>query len=267
MNSDLRVLLVQSKLEWEAPTASLEQLSAHLENTRRGDVDIVVLPEMFTTGFSMKPEQIAEPFSESMNSLQWMRERAAQLNAVVTGSIAVKEGTNYFNRMLWVRPDGTWSKYDKRHLFRMANEHLHYTAGGELVVEQWRGWKIGLQVCYDLRFPVWMRNRLTEKGDVRYDALIFVANWPEVRSGIWSTLLKARAIENQCYVVGVNRVGTDGNGLVYSGNSVSLDARGEVIADCGAHEERVEKAILSSAELADFRQKFPVLYDADAFDI
>jgi omega-amidase len=267
MIQDLRVVLVQSLLIWEDAHQSLDHLSKHLAKLSTGGMDVVVLPEMFTTGFSMNAERIAEPFSASMHSLEWMKDWAKKLDAVLTGSIAVREGDAFFNRMFWVRPDGTWSKYDKRHLFRMAGEHKQYSAGEEFVVEEWRGWKCSLQVCYDLRFPVWMRNKQDSAGEPTYDILFFVANWPAVRSSIWTTLLKARAIENQCYVVGVNRVGEDGNGLLYSGDSASLDAKGEDIVRCSSGSEEVSTAVLSFDALRAFRQQFPVLDDGDAFEL
>lgn len=267
MIQDLRVVLVQSELIWEDAQQSLDHLSKHLAKLNAGGIDVVVLPEMFTTGFSMNAERIAEPFSARMQSLEWMKEWAKKLDAVLTGSVAVSEGESFFNRMFWVRPDGSWSKYDKRHLFRMAGEHKQYTAGEESVVEEWRGWKCSLQICYDLRFPAWMRNKKNSSGQPAYDILFFVANWPAVRSSIWTTLLKARAIENQCYVVGVNRVGEDGNGIFYSGDSASYNAKGEDLARCSSGSEEICKVEFSFDALHTFRQQFPVLDDADAFEL
>lgn len=225
-----------------------------------GVTDVVVLPEMFTTGFSMSASVVAEEHSDTMQTLVWMRGEAARLNAAITGSVAVRDGEQCYNRLYWVEPNGKTQFYDKRHLFTFAGEHREYTPGARRVVVEWRGWKILLQICYDLRFPESARNGIAAENPM-YDALIYVANWPEVRRDPWSTLLKARAIENQCYVLGVNRVGTDGNGHVYSGDSAIHGPKGELISTALAGETAVISARLSAVELADFRSKFPVLHD------
>ena len=215
MIKDLNVAIVQSSIHWENRSLSLQHFADHLASLEGKNVDVVVLPEMFTTGFSMNASAVAESFSDEMESLAFMRHWSHKLDAVVTGSVSVEESGKYYNRLFWVRPDGTFSCYNKRHLFRMADEHQTYTAGDSLLVENWRGWKICPLICYDLRFPVWSRNR----ND--YDLLLYVANWPERRRTAWMKLLPARAIENQCYLVAVNRVGTDGKNMVYAGDSAA----------------------------------------------
>jgi omega-amidase len=265
MKDTLTISLIQTTLEWENPAANRLHFAKLLENISPGCTDIVILPEMFTTGFSMSPGRIAESFSDTMDTLQWMRVWAAQLDAVVTGSIAVKEENRFFNRLLWVRPDGTFASYDKRHLFQMAGEHNHYTSGKELLIEEWQGWKICPLICYDLRFPVWGRNRMKPDGPM-YDVLLYVANWPEARREPWMKLALARAIENQCYTAAVNRIGKDGNGLDYSGDSAVIDARGIYIL-APTSGERILTAELSASDLQEFRMKFPVLTDADSFEL
>lgn len=256
--NDLRATIVQCPLVWENPAANRKAIGELLSAVN--GTDVVVLPEMFTTGFSMNAEAVVEQHSDTMETLVWMREQAAKLNAAITGSVAVRDGLHCYNRMYWVQPDGSVVHYDKRHLFTFAGEHNEYAPGNRRVVVTWRGWNILLQICYDLRFPESARNGIAENKAV-YDALIYVANWPEVRRDPWSTLLKARAIENQCYVIGVNRVGTDGNGHAYSGDSVIHGAKGEQLTAAPAGETAVQTAVLSATDLADFRAKFPVLHD------
>ena len=213
---------------------------------------------MFTTGFSMAPEQIAEPADGP--TLRWLRDIAQQHQIAICGSVAVQENGNYYNRFYWVSPEGK-SHYDKHHLFRMAGEHKHYAAGMERKIVEYQGFRICLQVCYDLRFPVYCRNR----ND--YDLLIFVANWPEARRHAWSSLLTARAIENQSYVIGVNRVGEDGNGINYSGDSVILDYLGQPVANATANTPAILSAEISLPDLQAFREKFPAHLDADGFEL
>jgi len=260
MMSPLRVTLCQTDLAWEDPAANrsrLDDLLADLPAT-----DLLVLPEMFTTGFSMAPERIAE--AEQGETLHWLQELAFARDCAVTGSIAVREAsgdgiTHYFNRMLFVTPHGV-QHYDKRHLFVLSGEGDHYTPGRDRVVIDWRGWRLCLQVCYDLRFPVWTRNR----GD--YDALVFVANWPDKRSAHWRTLLQARAIENQCAVIGVNRIGDDGNGLRYVGDSLLVAADGTLLVDAAA-DPGLFHGVLDGAHQALFRDKLPFHRDADTFNL
>jgi predicted amidohydrolase len=213
---------------------------------------------MFSTGFSMDAETLAEDMDGP--TIGWMREEAAALGCVVTGSLIVRDAERCFNRLVWARPDGSLEHYDKRHLFRMASEQRHYAAGGRRLVVEVKGWRVCPMICYDLRFPVWSRAR----ND--YDALLYVANWPQRRAHAWTTLLKARAIENLCYVIGVNRVGKDGNGATYAGDSVALDFLGQPLSSEGGG-ERVETAVLDLESLQAYRQGFPALLDADRFEI
>lgn len=223
-----------------------------------GNADVIVLPEMFNTGFSMESSKLAEPHDGP--SVQWMKQQAELYNAAVVGSVITEQDSHYYNRLYWVFPDGTFKCYDKRHLFRMAQEHEHFTGGTERRIVEYKGWKICPLICYDLRFPVWSRN------NVQFDVLVYVANWPAARTDAWSTLLKARAIENQCYVIGCNRVGEDGKGIGYAGASVIHDPKGvELTHQNGT--EQVLTASINFGELADFRTKFPVDKDRDKFEI
>jgi len=254
---DLRVTLVQANLHWEDAGENRALFASRFKDLR-GTTDLVVLPEMFTTGFTMRSADLAEGMDG--RTVQWMREQARALDAALYGSAIVEEGGRRYNRGLFVTPDGAVTTYDKRHLFRFAKETDHYTPGTERVVVAWRGWRLLLQICFDLRFPVFARNR----GD--YDAILYVANWPEVRRYPWSQLLIARAIENQCYVVGVNRVGQDGNGHLYSGDSVMVDPRGAVEGLPSGTDAVLTVAFKGDA-LEDFRAKFPVAMEADPFEL
>jgi len=255
---DLRVTIVQSMLHWEDANANRAIFSEKLA-ALKGTTDLVVLPEMFTTGFSMRSTDLAEDMSGE--TVQWMREQAKRLDAALYGSVIITENGKFLNRGLFVKPDGSVKTYDKRHLFRFANETDHFSAGTERVVVEWRGWRILLQVCFDLRFPVFARNR----GD--YDAILYVANWPEARRFPWSQLLIARAIENQCYVAGVNRVGMDGKGIHYTGDSVVIDPRGATIGQVEPAQEGPSTVTLEWNALEDFREKFPVAKEADDFEL
>lgn len=259
-NRLLRVAAIQSDLHWQSPEKNLECFDAHLN--RCSDAQLCVLPEMFTTGFTMQPERWAE--AEDGAGVSWLQQQAQQRQQTLCGSTAsyvpTPEEPNYVNRMHWCSPDD-YQFYDKRHLFRMAGEHREYRAGKERVITRINGFRCLLQVCYDLRFPVFCRNR----ND--YDVLIVIANWPAARAFAWQQLLIARAIENQCYVIGVNRVGTDGNGHNYSGDSVILNYRGESMADASAGEQAILEASLSMADLTNFREQFPAHVDADDFEL
>jgi predicted amidohydrolase len=257
--SDLTVSFVQASLQWHDPHTNRQDLGRHIDKISIS-TDLIVLPEMFTTGFSMNAKALAEPMHGP--TLQWMQEVAAQRDAVVTGSIIVTEEGRYYNRLLWVRPDGTFSYYNKRHLFTMAKEHEVFTAGTERLIEEWRGWRICPLVCYDLRFPVWSRN----EPEHPYDLLLYVANWPSTRRTAWITLLRARAIENLAYTMGVNCVGIDGNSLSYAGDSALLDMRGEYLVEVGNQETSITRS-LRRADLEAFRERFPALKDGDAFDL
>jgi len=260
--STLTITTIQSNLIWEEKSANLrllEQKIAAIEEK----TEIVVLPEMFSTGFSMKPELLAETMDGE--TVEWMKRVSRQYGIILTGSVMIKEAENYFNRLIWMLPNGQYGHYDKRHLFAYGEEDKHYMPGNKRLIASVKGWKINLLVCYDLRFPVWARQKTTEAG-AEYDVLIYVANWPERRSHAWKTLLCARAIENQCYVVGVNRVGSDGNNIYYSGNSLVIDPLGQVLYHM-ADEEDVNTITLQKEMLEEVRAKFPFWKDADSFNI
>ena len=259
MTKDLKVTIVQTNLAWENVDANLSSFSQKLESLEPSSTDLIVLPEMFSTGFTMNASTVAE----SMNgkAVEWMAKIAAQKNAVITGSCIIKDDGNFYNRLIWMRPDGTYEYYNKRHTFRMAEENKTYASGDKKLIVELAGWKICPLVCYDLRFPVWSRNT----GN--YDCLIYVANWPERRSYAWRHLLIGRAIENQSYVVGVNRIGKDGKDIDYSGYSVVLNAKGEPISNTKPNTESIETVSLSYQELENYRKEFPVSLDADKFSI
>lgn len=264
---DLKVTLVQTYLNWEHTEENLKHFSNVLGKLTE-QTDLIVLPEMFTTGFTMKPELLAE--NHGGKGLQWMQETAHKKNCVITGSISVKDKAGFYNRLYWVKPDGSFNYYDKRHLFRMGHEQEHYSQGTKKMIVELKGWKLCPLVCYDLRFPVWSRNNMHAAGSswqAEYDVLIYVANWPQVRSYPWKQLLIARAIENQCYTIGVNRIGRDGNLIEHSGDSGVINPKGEIISCIKANEDKLETIILNYQELSDFRKTFPVLSDADRFTI
>ena len=248
----MKVTILQRNIEWANPTLNVQRADEAI--ARNAGADLFVLPEMFSTGFCTQPEGIAE--SNDSDTLKWMQRKAAQTNAAIAGSIAVEEQGRYYNRFYFVKPDGSVTYYDKKHLFTYGGEHLRFTAGEERVVVEWRGVRILLEVCYDLRFPIWARNR----GD--YDMILYVASWPTPRVAAWSALLVARAIENQCYVAGVNRVGTD-PACEYCGGSVIIDPYGKTIAACADNKETEVTAEIDMEALGAFREKFPVLKDAD----
>lgn len=252
----MKITLTQTTLYWEQPDRNRTHLAERLERAAP-HTDLIMLPEMCTTGFTMSPESLAE--TNQGQTVGWMRQLAKTYDAAVTGSIIAQENTAYFNRLLWVEPDGRCLHYDKKHLFSMATENDHYTAGNERLILKWRGWRICPMVCYDLRFPAWSRNL-----DLAYDLLLYVANWPAVRTKAWETLLPARAIENSAYVAGLNRIGEDGNGVDYCGQSGVFEPRGQTIAAL-ADREVVKTVQLDKDALEAYRQKFPVHCDADRF--
>lgn len=268
-HQDLRVSVVQNSLVWQDPVANRERF-AELIRTGGAGSDLIILPEMFTAGFSMDSKKVAEPAQGP--TLSWMRELAREMGAVITGSYAVADdaGGLPFNRLVWMQPDGSYQTYDKRHLFRMAGENTRYQAGSTRLIVELKGWRVCPLVCYDLRFPVWCRNRqgnlYQDHNRQDYDLLLFVANWPAARAYPWSQLLKARAIENLAYVAGVNRVGEDGNGYSYSGDSIILDMLGKALVVPGA-DIGVFSATLSAEALHSFRDKFPAYLDADEFEL
>jgi omega-amidase len=262
----LTVTTIQTNLAWEDKAANLELLENKI-NAIKERTEIVVLPEMFSTGFSMRPALFAETMDGE--TVAWMKRLAANHKIILTGSCIIEETGQYFNRLIWMLPNGQYGYYDKRHLFAYAGEDKHYSAGKKRLIASVKGWKINLQVCYDLRFPVWARQNPSssgEKGSPEYDVLIYVANWPEKRNHAWKTLLCARAIENQCYVVGVNRVGNDGNNIYHSGNSLVISPLGEVLYHM-ADDEDIFTITLEKETLEAARKKFPFWKDGDGFII
>ncbi|MGV3509736.1 MAG: amidohydrolase [Sphingobacteriaceae bacterium] len=256
--STLKITTFQAYLFWENIEKNLQNLSLRLSGIRE-KTDLIILPEMFNTGFSMNVEALAEEMNGT--TMQWMHKQAQRFECVVTGSLIIKENGKYFNRLIWMRPDGTFEKYDKRHLFAMGKEDDHYTAGKDKLIVELNGWQICPVICYDLRFPVWLRNTPPE-----YDLLLIVANWPERRSLHWRTLIPARAVENLSYVVGVNRVGHDGNEIYHSGDSMCIDPNGKTVY-YKPNDEDLYTFSISKDEVIKARRLFPFLKDADQFKL
>lgn len=264
--SSLTFTLIQTNLHWEDRAANLSMLETKILNIGE-KTEVVILPEMFNTGFSMKPELLAETMGGT--SIQWMKRISATKKIILTGSLMIEENGSYYNRLVWMLPNGQMGYYDKRHLFAYANEHQHYTAGSKRFIASVKGWKINMIVCYDLRFPVWTRQSTKAESDttaLEYDVVVCVANWPERRSHAWKTLLQARAIENQSFCIGVNRVGSDGNDIYYSGDSMVVNAVGEVIYH-KANDEDVFTITLQKKDLDIVRSKMPFWKDSDPFMI
>jgi len=281
--STLTITTIQTNLFWEDKTANLQMFDQKIRNLQQ-KTEVVVLPEMFSTGFSMQPEKLAETMDGP--TITWMKKLSAEKRIIITGSVIIEEEGNYYNRLVWMLPNGQYGYYDKRHLFAYAQEDQHYMPGNKRLVASVKGWKINLLVCYDLRFPVWSRQQqfvasttlsdavrppdtsttLSAGPNPEYDLLIYVANWPERRNHAWKTLLQARAIENQCYVVGVNRVGKDGNDIYHSGDSMIVDAMGSVLYT-KPHDEDAFTITLQKETLEETRNKLPFLKDADRFII
>ncbi len=255
--SNLKVSLIQASLHWEDVSRNLSAFSKKMIDLK-GQTDLIVLPEMFTTGFSMNAVSVAEDMNGK--TMGWLKDQASQLDCAITGSFIAKENDLFYNRLIFMQPDGQYFQYDKRHLFTLAKEHHTYQAGKERLIVEWRGWKICPLVCYDLRFPVWSRNTAD------YDLLIYVANWPETRALHWKALLKARAIENQSFTIGVNRVGTDEKGFIYSGDTSLIDYYGTVLYRTTKSED-VFTTSLSKEELSTYRSKLDFLPDRDSFRI
>ena len=269
--SSLTITGIQTQLHWENPAAN-QQMFEEKINSITDKTEIIILPETFSTGFSMKPKELAETMDGE--TVKWMKRIAAEKKVILTGSMIIKESngraaesvsTEYHNRLVWMLPNGQQGIYDKRHLFNYAGEGNEFTAGTKRLIASAKGWKINLLVCYDLRFPVWARQQIQDDGP-EYDLLIYVANWPERRNHAWKTLLQARAIENQCYVVGVNRVGHDGNNIYHSGDSMVVDPMGEVLYT-KAHEEDIFTVTLYKEKLEEIRTKLPFWKDGDNFMI
>ncbi|HKB43917.1 MAG TPA: nitrilase family protein [Chitinophagaceae bacterium] len=268
MNQSLIITGIQTQLYWENKQANLKLLEQKIFSIKE-KTEVVILPEMFSTGFSMQPEKLAETMPARSGTdgegetLQWMKRIAAEKKIILTGSIIVEEDGHYYNRLIWMLPNGECGCYDKRHRFAFAGEDKKFTAGTKRLIASVKGWKINLLVCYDLRFPVWSRQQ-SQSGELEYDLLIYVANWPEKRIHAWKTLLQARAIENQCYVVAVNRIGDDGNNIHYSGESMVIDPLGEILYH-KKDEEDIFTITLDKDHLKTVREKFPFWKDADKF--
>lgn len=260
---DLTVTLVQTELSWHQPEVNRQHF-AGLINQLEQPADLIILPEMFTTGFTMDATNQAEPVNQK--TLHWLQQQAKHANATIITSVATNTGDYCVNRLYCVHSDGEYQHYDKRHLFAMANEHQYYQPGQQRLVTLVNGWRICPMICYDLRFPVWNRNQLNENKQADYDLLLFVANWPAKRRQHWRKLLQARAIENQSYCIGVNRIGSDDNGLSYAGDSLIADPQGEVISDAEAADMTITST-LSAEYLQQTRQQLPFLTDADQFEI
>jgi len=264
---DLRIALIQTDIHWEDIPANLDMLGRKVAAINE-EVDLIVLPEMFSTGFSMDAERLAEGMDGT--AIQWMKRTAAHRGCIVTGSLILyeihEEQKKYYNRLVWMRPDGGYTTYDKRHLFSLSDEPKIYTAGEKRLVENINGWNICPMICYDLRFPVWARNAIGENRETTYDVLLYVANWPERRIAAWNILLPARAIENQSYVIGLNRIGQEPKDVYYSGYSSVIGPRGEMLYQ-KAHDADTRIINLNYEELVKVRRQFPFLKSADRFEL
>lgn len=261
---DLKITIIQSDLHWEDMGANLAMFEEKIWQIGQ-QTDVIVLPEMFTTGFTMKANKLAEMMN--MRTFKWMKQMADQTGALILGSFIANVHDRFYNRLLWMEPEGNFKTYDKRHLFRMAEENHIYTPGESLLIGHWKGWRICPLICYDLRFPVWSRNRWNPSlKKASYDLLLYVANWPKVRIDAWETLLRARAIENLSYVVGVNRVGHDGNNVEYNGQSSIISPKGDTIFSVEGI-EATRTTTISANSLQAYRDKFPAFMDADDFSI
>lgn len=259
MNKGLYISIIQTELVWEDKAKNLLHFEACFSDVPE-ESRVIVLPEMFTTGFSMQPEKFAE--SMTGETVCWMVENAKSLKKNIVGSVIIEENQKFYNRLIWVEPNGDIHTYNKKHCFRYANEHLHYTPGKEELIVNIEGWNIGCYICYDLRFPVWSRNT-----NLKYDAALYIANWPERRAEHWSALLKARAIENQSYAIGVNRIGSDGNGIHHSGDSVVIGPKGNRISSTQPNSFSIETVVLSKKDLLEYRTQFPAYLDGDNFSL
>ena len=258
---DLTITLIQAELAWEDAGTNLFHFERMLEKLNES-TDLIILPEMFNTGFTMDPARNGE----AMNGMtvNWLAETALKKECVICGSLIIHENGNYYNRLIWMHPDGNFTYYDKKHLFRMGEEHQYYLAGSKKMIAELKGWKVLPLVCYDLRFPVWSKNEF-KGGKYAYDLLIYIANWPSVRSAAWKSLLSGRAIENMAYVAGVNRLGHDGRGFEYSGESMVAGPEGEINTRIRAGIESIKTATLKASELMLIRNKLGVGKDWDRF--
>ena len=270
---DIVITLIQSNLQWEDTDANLLNFTRKIDLIK-DDSDIIILPEMFSTGFTMNPEKCAEDMNG--RTINWMKQQAKNKNAVILGSVIIKESISeqriknnkqlFYNRLIWMQPDGSYSKYDKRHLFRLGKETEFYKPGKEILITKWKGWKFRPLVCYDLRFPVWSRNKMVG-NEYEYDCLIYIANWPKSRVYAWKSLMVGRAIENQAYALGVNRIGEDGNGVPHNGDSIAVDYKGNILHQFKSGEEEIITMKLSYVELINYRKKFAFGLDWDNFRI
>lgn len=259
---NLSLAFIQTSLFWEDPEKNTAHFSQKIE-TLGEPADLIVLPEMFSTGFTMHPSRAAEPMEGA--TMRWMHETARRQHAVIAGSLVIEEGGSYYNRFVWMPPDGRYQCYDKKHLFSYAGENENYTSGSSRLVVELNGWKIMPQICYDLRFPVFSRNRWLPESGFDYDLLLYVANWPASRSHAWRVLLMARAIENMCYVAGVNRIGTDARDIAYSGDSAVIDPLGETLAGELPHADHVAVVSLPRCPLDSHRDRFRAWADWDGY--
>jgi omega-amidase len=257
--NNLKITVFQAYLFWENIDKNLHNLNLRLSSGVKEKTDLIILPEMFNTGFSMNAASLAEEMNGK--TMQWMQEVAIRYECVITGSLMIKENNLYYNRLIWMLPDGSFEYYNKRHLFGMGEEDENYTAGNEKVVVELKGWKIRLAICYDLRFPVWLRNQNEE-----YDVLLIIASWPDKRTAHWRALIPARAIENQSYVIAVNRVGHDGNEVYHSGHSMCIDPQGNTVY-YKPEDEDLYTFSINYEEVVKTRRTFPFLKDADTFSI
>lgn len=260
---DLTITLIQSELVWEDAEANLKHFEKMLDSFV-DSADLIILPEMFNTGFTMNAKANAEVMNGK--SMEWMAGMAFQKNCTLCGSIIIKEEGTYYNRLIWMPENGKYTTYDKKHLFRMGEEHLHYSAGNKQLIVELKGWKVMPLICYDLRFPVWSKNHFDD-GEYAYDLLIYLANWPAIRSTAWTSLIKARAIENMAYAAGVNRIGLDGRDYSYSGDSMVSSPDGKILLQMAANSEEVESIKIKAEELMTLRSKLGVGNDWDGFDI
>lgn len=264
--SSISISTIQTNLSWEDKASNLEMLASKIDQLP-SETELLLLPEMFTTGFSMNTGFLAENMDGS--TINWMKEISARKNIALAGSIIIKENDSFYNRLIYMLPNGNYGIYDKRHLFSFGEEDKYYTPGNKRLIASLKGWKINFQICYDLRFPVWARQQVGNESAEKlheYDLLIYVANWPERRIHAWKSLLVARAIENQCYVIGVNRVGVDGNNVEHNGNSMVVDPLGTILYTCEGKED-IHNFTLHKKDLEEVREKFRFLKDADSFNI
>ena len=259
---NLKLAYIQTTLQWEEPGNNLKHFSQKISEIDEL-VDLIILPEMFTTGFTMHPQALAEPMMGP--SMEWMAKHALERSCVVTGSLIIEAEGHYYNRLIWMPPDGRFQYYDKNHLFSYTGENEHYTRGQNKLIVKLKGWKIMPLICYDLRFPVWSRNRHIPGDGFSYDCLLYVANWPSARSHAWRILLMSRAIENLCYVVGVNRIGIDGRNIHYSGDSGVIDPLGESLSKLLPHADNTEIVTLEPSVITNHRNAFRAWADWDKF--